>query len=253
MQQTQKRLDEELAKAAKLHESFFPNDSPEISGLSFGTYYSSAHELGGDFYNFIELEDEVLFYLIDVAGHGLDGALLNVFLRETINNYLLDNKNNISLVELLEYINYSYRGEAFPDDYFFCVSFFLLDKETKEITFSNGGFHITPCLISSQGKINDLKVHGLPISKSIPVSVYDFSTSTIKLLPGTTLFATSDGLIEEENETGRYGKERVKDLLLANKELSPQKLLDLIEEDLKSFITNDNFQDDITCLILKNT
>lgn len=252
LETTQQRLDEELDKAAKLHKSFFPKNLPQVSNLSFATCYRPAYELGGDFYNFIELEEKILFYLIDVSGHGLDGALLNIFLRETINNYLLSNRNDICLAQLLEYINSSYRREDFPDDYFFCIAFFLLDKETLEITFSNGGFHIAPYLISEKGEINKLQTGGLPISASIPVSTYDFSTITVQLTPATTLFATSDGLIEEENETGRYGAERLKDLLLKNKGLSPKELLNVIEDDLEDFMDTDDYQDDITCLTLKN-
>ncbi|MGM0502267.1 MAG: SpoIIE family protein phosphatase [Bacillota bacterium] len=247
LEDTQTRLDEQLEKAFKIHESFLPKNLPDREKFSFGAYYQPAYKLGGDLYNFIELDGKILFYLIDVSGHGLDGALLNVFLRGTIENYLSDNEN-VSLSELLDYINYSYRQEEFPEDYFFCISLFLLNLETKELSFSNVGFHIPPYLVSQQGGVKELELGGLPISKAISVDSYNFSTITVDLLPGMMLFATSDGLIEEEQNGSRYGEERLKQLLLNNSDLTPQELLEVLENDIQSFIIGKDYQDDITCL-----
>mgnify|MGYP006273050255 CR=1 FL=1 len=252
LENTQQRLDQELDKASQLHKSFLPRKGPDISHLSFVACYRPAHIVGGDFYNFVELDNKILFYLIDVSGHGLDGALLNIFLRETINNYLLEYGTDISLLDLLEHINYSYRQEDFPEDYFFCISFFLLDTESMELTCSNSGFHIVPYLISQKGKLSKLEISGLPISTSIPQNDYNFSTVTIKLTPLDILFVTSDGLIEEENGTERYGKERLENLLERNYQLRPSEILTALEDELADFIDRADYQDDITCFIIKN-
>ena len=49
----------------------------------------AADRPGGDFYDMIELEDQIIFYVSDVSGHDLSSSMLNIFLKEAVNSYLL--------------------------------------------------------------------------------------------------------------------------------------------------------------------
>ena len=125
-----KKLEDNLEKGRKLHKHTLPDRMPEVDNLSFGTFYQSADRLGGDFYDVIELEDHLLFYVSDVSGHDLSSSMLNIFLKEAINSYLLyqsENPDYLSPSNIINYINERFVNKDFPADYFIscCVIFVL--------------------------------------------------------------------------------------------------------------------------------
>ncbi|MBM7558098.1 PAS domain S-box-containing protein [Halanaerobacter jeridensis] len=144
-------LEAELEKASQLHQQFLPTDLPIMEKLTYETYFQPSDNLGGDFYDIIKLEDQLLFYLADVSGHGLDSSMLNIFLRETINNYLLyeyDGEEKLLPSQLISYVAEQYGEENFPEDYFICLLAGVVDIEKMEITFANAGFQFGPLKIS---------------------------------------------------------------------------------------------------------
>ena len=66
---------EDLNKAKVLHEQFLPSDFPPLEELECASYYQPAKKIGGDFYNVLKMDDRLIFYIVDVTGHALDGAM----------------------------------------------------------------------------------------------------------------------------------------------------------------------------------
>ncbi|MFW5873610.1 MAG: GAF domain-containing SpoIIE family protein phosphatase, partial [Bacillota bacterium] len=110
------KLSNTLKRGKELHQQFLPDRLPEIDGLSFGSYYRSAECIGGDFYDLIEYKNNLVFYVSDVSGHDLSSSLLNIFLKEAVNSFLLmeiGSPEETSPAKILEYISYRFSEEDF--------------------------------------------------------------------------------------------------------------------------------------------
>ena len=246
------KLNENIAKAKKLHKNLLPTDLPKIDNLDIGVYYNPAQQLGGDFYNLIEVDDYLLFYVVDITGHGIDGALLNVFVRETINSFLHSHsKENLSSKRILEFLAEKYREEDFPDDYFLCIMLGVLNKNTMELTYSNAGIHIPPLLSKYGNGIASLTASSLPISTAFDLDTLEIIEEGLRLNSKDVLLITTDGLIEETREEKLYGRERLARIFQENKSLSVQAIIDKIKSDFKDFTGELKSEDDITFLIMK--
>ncbi|EOC99254.1 SpoIIE family protein phosphatase [Caldisalinibacter kiritimatiensis] len=254
----QQKVVQNLEKAKKIHTHFLPDRFPVLKHIVFAADYTPAGNLGGDFYNIIHIDDKVLFYLVDITGHGLDGALLSIFVRETINSYLLS-LNNIgekltSVKEIVQFIYEQYCHENFPEDYFICICLGLIDTNSMEIRLSNMGLHYPPLVVYNNGKLKRLPKIGLPISNALDREYYDFSNmkeEKIVLEIGDTMFLTTDGLIEEFVSGEIYGEERIKDLLINNYKMPPELIISQVKYDFLKFTGKNQGKDDVTILVIQ--
>ncbi|MCK8824036.1 PAS domain S-box protein [Fuchsiella alkaliacetigena] len=253
-------LQMKLEKATQLHQQFLPSQLPEVKGVSYLSYFQPADKLGGDFYNAIRIGEQLLIYLADVSGHGMDGSMLSIFLKETIDNYLLyyhDQDDDLKLSSLISYVADKYREQDFPADYFICLLVGLLDIEKMEITFANAGFQFPPIYISEEGDLSTLNCGGMPISSAVCEDKFlelyssDYEEVKISLAKGDTLFLTTDGLLEERVEGEIYEEERLKELLAENYVLPVDLIMTKIKDDFKDFSGSLTGQDDLTFLALK--
>ncbi|MCK8825683.1 SpoIIE family protein phosphatase [Fuchsiella alkaliacetigena] len=268
-------LDKQFEKASQLHKHFLPEQLPELKGLDLAAYYKPADRIGGDFYNLIELDNQAIIYIADVTGHGLDGALLNIFLRESINNYLHSKYENIekdysgyhrleseekvlSPTEIIRVITDRYQQEDFPADYFICLLLVVVDLESFEVNFVNAGFQLPPLLVSKDGELSVYSCGGMPISTvtvddllSAELDTLDYQAEKLQLSNGELFFLATDGLVEEMIEGDFYGEERLKNILLAKHSLSSQEIIEAINEDFNNLNGSPESQDDITLLAIK--
>ena len=257
------KLNHEFKKGIRLHQHFLPKKLPEVSNFNYKVYFQPAERLGGDFYNAIKVDDYLLFYLADVSGHGLDGSMLNIFLRETINNYIYNKSdNNISLSpdNLLNYIIRRYHQEGFSNDYMVCLLIGLLNIEQREFSFINAGIQVPPVIIRNNGQLRKLENSGAPISTAIDKNFYkqalQHKLEKFKVLSGDKLFLTTDGLIEgipsdvDSNSGEMYGEKRLHDILKKSYRLEPAEIIRKIKEDFKSYTGNEIGNDDITYMII---
>lgn len=192
-----------------------------------------------------------------MSGHDLSGSMLNIFLKEKINSYLIS--KNISASEdllnpanILNYINKRYSKETFPDDYFICLIIGVMDLETIKIKFSNAGIQTTPLLLKANNEISSLGCGGMPISF---VSFADYDVCEFRLNPGDSLFLNTDGLIEQSNSNSKeeiYGQERLINTIYNNINSKPDQLIEQIYQDFNNFKGNTPVQDDVTYLMLKH-
>ncbi|MFW5790702.1 MAG: SpoIIE family protein phosphatase [Bacillota bacterium] len=243
-----------LEKGRKIYQQFLPQKLPEIAGLDIESFYQPAERIGGDFYNIYQIGDKLLFYLADITGHSLDGAIINIFLREAVKNYLLfiDKDQELKPGEITKFIADQYFKEDFPDDYFLSLIIGIYDISERYLELSNSGIHIYPRIIKSNGESIKIECSDLPFSGAIPEDYYrEQAVCRLNLESGDLLFLTTDGLVEEENEQGDYGQARLENILKENIELSAERLKEVLVKDHKSFTGKSHGRDDITFLLFK--
>jgi len=261
-----------IEQARKVHQTLLPARSLDYGDLSAEIFYQPAEDLGGDFFNFHQVEDKVIFYVVDVSGHGLDGAMLNLLIQEKVENYLtswaakqenqdyygydwlLDDKpqeKHLCPREVIAQVQELYTRKDFPADYFLCIEVGVIDLSSWQLVYSNAGFHIPLFSISAEGEVSSLVSRGALISQAVPFDRRELDEKTVQLAAGSKLFFTTDGLIEIEDQTGRYGRDRLQKLLADNYYLDAQLLKEEIGEDMNQFQQNDEIHDDITFFVIE--
>lgn len=249
LQEAKDNLDKEIRKAKEIHERSLPDYKPEIKDIQFYTHYQPAAELGGDFYNFIELDNLILFYILDITGHSLDAAMLSDFVKTTVNTYveLLPDNIEPDPKKILEFIVKQYAKENYPEDFFITILLGTIDLYTYKLIYSCAGIHIPP--LKFENELIELPAGNLPISNIVAKELLTYENIEISLSPGTLLFFSTDGLIE--NSTGKkiYG-DRYKKIICNKNYLPPGAIATGINKDFINF-HDGKIDDDVTYIIIK--
>ncbi|AFY68499.1 response regulator receiver modulated serine phosphatase [Thalassoporum mexicanum PCC 7367] len=197
--QVQKQLLEaELAEAAEYVRSLLPaNLAGEIKAESC---FLPSTQLGGDCFDIYWLDDEhLVFYLLDVAGHGVGAALLSVSVlnllrtRNLRKNAQLGSTDFRQPNEVLAALNNIFQMSNHKDMYF-TIWYGVYNRSTRLLNFASGG-HPPAVLVdpNSSSKATRLRTSGLPIGM---INDIDFESATYKVAPNSRLFLFSDGAYE---------------------------------------------------------
>ncbi|PJZ68027.1 guanylate cyclase [Leptospira perolatii] len=227
----------ELIAAEEIQKRLLPDKFPtNLNGrVEFGAFYKAMAGVGGDYYDFIELEKgKVALCIGDVSNHGVGPAIVMALFRSQVRSILRKGERDLKKV-LLELNGYLY--EDTPDHMF--ITFFLgiFDSNTSRFDFISAG-HVKPLLFdSSERKLMELPAGGSPIG----MDDNDFFATTIqaktvKLESGDFFFQYTDGLDEARSpDGGLYGKERLHKIVGKSLGKSPQDLISAIVTDVESF------------------
>ncbi|MGM0500273.1 MAG: PAS domain-containing protein [Bacillota bacterium] len=247
-----KKLNTQINKTAEVHENNFLANIPEPKNISLATYYNPAERVGGDFYNFIEFDNKLIFYLSDITGHGLEGVVFNSFIRDIIDNYVELAEKPIKLDKLLKYIYKKYMNNNFPDDYFICLFIGILDLDTLKMKYASRGFQFPPLILSQKGAKKFLPNSGMPISSVISEELMNFEFNSYNLNSALSLIFYTDGIVEQMQNKSIY-HERFKKIFYSHGDLSAEEIKHKILEDFKEFNNGSlRAKDDVTFFIIKN-
>jgi len=213
--------------------------------------------LAGDNLNYFMMQERYLiFYHLDVAGHGIPSALLSVTLNQLLSpqpgspmvrfDPKLELKRIVPPVDVVSELNRRFLPQG---DGYFTMIYGVLDTKTREIRFCQAG-HPSPLKISGNGTITPVGDGGFPVGLW-PDMTYDETTT--KLLPGERLVLYSDGVLECVNPEGvPYSVEQLQ-LLLSRRVASPVKeVLQAVQSDLEGWSQGRDFPDDISMLIIES-
>lgn len=246
-------LDEEIDKARRVHENTLPIVRPHFKRLELFDYHQPASRMGGDFYDFILLKENVLlFYLSDITGHGMDAAMMSAFLKNTISTYVkLVPEDGFHIQNLLDFVYQHYSRENYPDDYFITLLLGQMDLQTYNLTYCSAGIHISPVLFSPQG-IEELPAGGMPISKAISPQQFHYQQYEYKIPLHSILFFSTDGFLEQGDGKSVYG-ERFHQVIQEKHFLPLPVLGEELNRDFYSFTGDGKGDDDITYLMMRTT
>lgn len=234
--QQQRRVSEALQR------SLLPRRLPDIPDWEFAARYVPATkgvEIGGDWYSLVEVDDDHLAVVVgDVSGHDMAAAGVMAALRYTIRALA---KLGSAPDEVLD--RAAKELDVVTDDHLATVLVGVVNTRTREITLASAGH--PPPLMVHEGRAEFLEVTpGVPLGISGPGPVL----ATFRFLPGSTLIAFTDGLIERRRESLETGFQR----LAAAAAESPPTPGDLISHLLAELTSNDE-EDDIAILAIRLT
>ena len=242
------RISAELSVANRIQASMLPSSFPAFPGRHEFDIYASmnpAREVGGDFYNFLMIDDDHLCLMIaDVSGKGVPAALFMVSCMIIISHYARMGK---SPAQILTDSNKSIANSN-PEDMFLTIWVGILELSTGTLTAANAG-HEYP-VIKKPGGIYKLfkDRHGIVLGSIDGVQYEEYS---MELAPGSTIFVFTDGLTEAQNAEGElFGTDRVLDALNGGSAADPKGVLDEMTQAVHDFVQEEEQFDDLTMLCL---
>lgn len=242
------RISQDLKLATNIQLNLLPQEFPVFPNIKELDVYASMHaakNVGGDFYDLFEVDDDhVALVIADVSGKGVPASLFMVVTKTLIKDQLLAGKNP---------------GEAFTNaNHLLCdnnkMGMFvtawlgLLEVSTGKVLAVNAGHN--PPMILKQGK----SFEPLIIKKGLVLAGMDgikYTQTEFTLGKGDKLFLYTDGITEATNENEElYGENRLLEFLNNHKEDSPLRTLLKLEKDVRDFYEPAEQFDDMTMVML---
>lgn len=247
-------LERELEIGRRIQEGFLPAELPQRPGWEIAVRFCPAKQVAGDFYDAFELtSDRIGLVMADVCGKGVGAAMFMALFRSLIRAHA--DRAAVSpfapavaiLIEAISATN-GYIVRMHRSAHTFASVFFgVLDPNTGVLNYLNAG-HLPPIIINADGSMEHLKATG-PAVGLLGNATFDVSSATI--LPGSTLFAFTDGVTEARDEhRAFFDEERLYDALLSGAE-SASELLDNIFESVREFSGDTEQADDVTMLAVR--
>jgi serine phosphatase RsbU (regulator of sigma subunit)/ketosteroid isomerase-like protein len=241
------RIEQELRVARRIQQASLPKETPTLAGWQISPFYQPAREVGGDFYDFFELEDGRVGVVVgDATGKGIPAALL----AEATSNMLravAQALDSTSPGKVLERVNETLLARIPPNMFVTCF-YAILEPESGSLTYANAG-HDLPYL-HRNGEAEELRARGMPLGL-MPGRGYEEKKTILEA--GKSALFYSDGLVEAHDPKGEmFGFPRLRALVA---EHAPERSLgDFLMEELYSFVGEGwEQEDDITLLTLKRS
>jgi serine phosphatase RsbU (regulator of sigma subunit) len=242
--QERERIEQELRVARLIQQTLLPKSVPGLAGYDVAAYYGPAREVGGDFYDFLELEDGRLGLVVgDATGHGVPAALMMANTQSVLRavaqrggsepGRILAEVNEV----LLAYI---------PPSMFVTCFYAILDPKSGTLRYANAG-HDLPYLWHGCD-CEELRARGMPLGL-MPGMSYEEKEMVLDTGEGVLFY--SDGLVEAHNPEGEmFGFPRLRALIAQHAE--ERSLRDFLMKELHSFTGEEwEQEDDITLLTLR--
>jgi serine phosphatase RsbU (regulator of sigma subunit) len=241
------RIEQELKVARDIQQASLPKEVPTLEGWQISPYYKPAREVGGDFYDFFDLEGGRVGVVVgDATGKGMPAALV----AEASSNMLravAQAFGSTSPGEVLARVNETLVARIPPNMFVTCF-YAILDPKSGNLTYANAG-HDLPYL-HRNGDADELRAIGMPLGL-MPGMGYEEKEITMQA--GETSLFYSDGLVEAHDPTGEmFGFPRLRELVAVCGE--DQALEVTLLEELHTFVgAGWEQEDDITLLTLRRS
>jgi len=239
------RVEQDLRVARRIQQASLPEEVPEVQGWQINPHYQPAREVGGDFYDFLELEDGRLGLVVgDATGHGVPAALV---MSTTCGMLRAVALSVDSPGEVLARVNEALSARIPPNMFVTCF-YAILDLKNGRLRYANAG-HDLPYM-QRGGDAEELRARGMPLGL-IPGMFYEEKKTILEA--GEAALFYSDGLVEAHNSGGEmFGFPRLRSLVAEHDEEGL--LVDFLMEELYSF-TGDGWEqeDDITLVTLQRS
>jgi serine phosphatase RsbU (regulator of sigma subunit) len=245
------RMEEELKIARDIQMSMLPARPPEVTGFSIAARSIPAREVGGDFYDFIELDKDehtrIVIVVGDVSGKAVSGALVMAASRSVL-RVLSETHGSVEAV--MNFGNARLCSDV-KEGMFVALVYAIADSRSLTLTLSNAG-QTQPILCPSQ----DLPPSYIETEGDcFPLGIIrdcQYLETQVVLQPGDTVVFYTDGVVEAVNEQGElYGFDRLLAVVEEARTLDANALLDKILHDVDMHVGAAEQHDDITIVILK--
>ncbi|MCO4294750.1 PP2C family protein-serine/threonine phosphatase [Solitalea sp. MAHUQ-68] len=239
------RLQRDMELAAEVQSMLFPRTLPENERISISARYVPQQNIGGDYYDFLELnKDEFVFCIADVSGKGMSAALLMANFQASLRALAFQ---KMPLDQLLSTANKAIFNLTNGDRH---ITLFLglYNFQTRELTYVNAGHN--PSLLISQTDVKELK------TGTTMIGVFDdlpFINVGHEILENDSfLFNYTDGLVELDHDHAElFNEQDLINFLFEHRSLTPELINKALMNKINGLIGSERQDDDITLLSFK--
>ncbi|MFB3920449.1 MAG: PP2C family protein-serine/threonine phosphatase [Terriglobia bacterium] len=255
--QEKSRLESELQIAREVQRQLFPQEIPRVGGLELYGVCNPARTVSGDYYDFIQLdENRVGLVLGDIAGKGISAALLMAAIQSSLRAQYYNGHSPLtktdghlpSTSEIVRRLNRQLYESTSTEKY---ATFFyaIYDGTSRRMAYTNAG-HLPPVLFR-HGGIKRLEEGGTVVGLFSPM---EYEQATVELEPGDVFLAFTDGLTEPENIYGEeFGEERLLEVAQRALNCSLDVMVQEIYRSVNDWTGSPELQDDMTLIVARAT
>ena len=211
------RMAEQIRLAGVIQRRMIPGEAPLIPGLDIAATYIPCFDVGGDFYDFLQVSNNgIAVAIADVIGKGIPAAIMMSLFRGAVRAYVDSSAtvrripyggtehNKDDIEKIINKLNRMACGEC-KDGEFVALFYAVLDVKEETITYCNCGHE--PAVLIRNGKIVELDKGGFVLGVEAQA---EYEIETLRLRDGDCLLFYTDGLIDAANFDGEFwGRERM--------------------------------------------
>lgn len=240
-------MQQEVGLAAKIQMDLLPRSNISVPGYEIAARTIAAQSVGGDYYDFIPTSDGTLAICLgDVSGKGLPASLLMANLQATLRGQTLVSQRP---AECLNRSNKLLFRSTSPEK-FATLFYGVLDPLHHTMAYSNAG-QDWPFHIAADASFTRLHTGGIMLGL---IDEHQYADAQISFEPGDILIIQTDGITEAMNaRREEFGEAALQDLLLANRELPPAEIIELVIREVCKHAGASIQSDDITIMAVKRT
>ena len=238
------RISTELDVARNIQIGFLPDRAPQPPGYEVAATWEPARQIGGDFYDFIPLDDSKLGLVVaDVADKGIPAALYMALSRTTMR--LVSTRDSSPSVAL-QRVNTAILDTTYSD-LFVTVYYAILDPATHRVTYASGGHGLA--LQASEDGVTFLRGKGTVLGVVPNINVEEYTTD---LAPGDYLIIYTDGVTDAVDENMEdFGEKRLVATIQQHWGLSAKAMLTQIHQDVRGWEKGAPPFDDFTLVVVR--
>ncbi len=243
------RLASELDIAREVQRKLLPQKVPVVDGLTIAASNVSAERVGGDYYDFLALDDDRLCVVIgDVSGKGASAAF---YMAEMQGIFQSVSRLAPNPSEFLRHANAAL-AHSLEKNVFISAIYGMLNLKTEEFTMGRAG-HCPAAMIDLDGNARYLRPAGLGLGLDRgELFQKTLQEERIALNPGDVFVLYTDGVVESRDVEGEeYGYDRLLESLKQHRHEDAEGIHDAILTDLHGFLGIESYDDDMTLVVLK--
>lgn len=237
-------LERQVRLAGEVQMRMLPASAPRSPNIEFGCVYQPSSDLGGDFYDFIELpEQHVGIVIADVVGKGVPASLLMAAAKASLRAHT---KSIYHIDRIISEVNRQLCRDTRPEE--FVTAFYgVLDSNGRRFTFCNAGHE--PAILLRDGGLRELDVDGTVLGIQ-PGATYE--RGVLDLRGGDILVFVTDGLLEAMDYNERsYGRQRLHESIRRHAALPAAQMANQLVWDVRRFAGLAPQTDDMTVVVAK--
>lgn len=240
-----KQIEMQLKMAQAIQSRLLPAEPPVLAGYDIAGTCLPTYEIGGDYYDFIQLPQEQWGLVVaDVSGEGIPAAMIMAIFRALLRTHARAGGETAVIAQTMNRLLPDFTGGI---DFVTAV-FGVLVPDSGQFTYTNCG-HNPPLLLRADGRVETLRQGG-PLLSILLGAVYRAAQVTLQV--GDLLVLYTDGVVEVMSKEGEeFGLARLQAVLHAAHSLPAQAIIERIIQATQLFSGAANYRDDFTCMVVK--
>ncbi|HYJ31831.1 MAG TPA: SpoIIE family protein phosphatase [Candidatus Binatia bacterium] len=248
----QERIQREMQVAQEIQQTLLPRSVPELEGFELGYLYRAAKEVGGDYFDFIAVDERTVGVVVaDVSGKGVPGSLVMTMIRTALR---MEARGNRSASDVMSKMN-SFVTEDMKKGMFVTMFYVVLDSVNRAVTYASAGHNPMILYRGGQDATYFLKPKGIPVGINAPdqdLFRKTISVEKLTLRQDDMLVIYTDGITEAMNPAKeQFGEARLLTAIKRHGHKTPQEFADALSEEIHEFTAGALQNDDITLVAIK--